>query len=93
MKTMMINILKNSKTVLMGAVLGLLLSGCPVEEPRLECGESVTCAQLVTLTCGEDDTCADSQSCEAALRLQTRGEDGTCHTAFCDLGHAYRQCL
>jgi hypothetical protein len=77
----------------MGALLLGLAACFPVGlDGQRVCQDPVTCAKLVELTCGADDRCASEDSCLAARRLETRGDDGACHSAWCDLGESYRGC-
>jgi hypothetical protein len=70
----------------MFAAFGL---GC---DGQRDCPSDFSCAELVKLTCGANDECASAQSCTAAKRLETDGDQGTCESAWCSLGEAYREC-
>lgn len=68
--------------------LGFVL-GC---DDQRRCPSDFSCAELVQLTCGEAGECASSQSCTAAKRLETDGDQATCESAWCTLGESYREC-
>lgn len=63
--------------------------GC---DGQRDCPSDFSCAELVKSTCGANDECASAQSCTAAKRLQTDGDQATCESAWCSLGEAYREC-
>jgi hypothetical protein len=76
------------------------LSACQLLHPldhqqgwgQRACLQSVDCARLVDSACGDDDRCSNTLSCRAAKRLRTSGDNGVCHSAWCDLGESYREC-
>ena len=70
-------------------ILAVFVLGC--DEQR-SCPSDFSCGELVKLTCGENGECASAQSCTAAKRLQTDGDQGACESAWCALGEAYREC-
>lgn len=76
-----------------GIRIALLLAvgalGC--DEQR-SCPSDFSCAELVKLSCGENGECASAQSCTAAKRLQTDGDQAACESAWCALGESYREC-
>lgn len=80
--------------LLLTGVLLLGLAACfPVGlDGQRVCNDPVTCNDLVSRTCGDDDRCAGADSCTAARRLETQGDDGVCQSAWCDLGESYRAC-
>lgn len=70
------------------AALGFVL-GC---DGQRSCPSEITCAELVELTCGEAGECSSAQSCTAAKRLETDGDQAACESAWCTLGESYREC-
>jgi hypothetical protein len=71
-------------------VAGISALGC--SDGQRSCPSDFTCANLVENTCGADGACASSDSCNAAKKLQTDGNQATCEAAWCSLGESYEEC-
>lgn len=63
--------------------------GC---DDQRSCPSDFSCAELVKLTCGEAGECSSAQSCTAAKKLESEGDQATCESAWCALGDSYREC-
>jgi len=70
-------------------ITGVVALGC---DGQRSCPDDFSCAELVKLTCGENGECSSAQSCTAAKRLQTDGDQNACESAWCGVGEAYVEC-
>lgn len=78
-----------TNSFVMVVLFGVAALGC---DQQRSCPSDFSCAELVKLTCGESGSCADAQSCKAAKKLETSGDQAACESAWCTLGETYREC-